>query len=67
MAVADHVIVENGIDAPVAAALSGHAGHKAIVLERNDRIGGCILTEVTTYRCVDAPRARTRGSGPAFW
>ncbi|HUN52630.1 MAG TPA: NAD(P)/FAD-dependent oxidoreductase, partial [Candidatus Sulfotelmatobacter sp.] len=37
-----------GINALVAAALLGRKGHKVLVLERNDRIGGCIRTEAIT-------------------
>ena len=42
---ADYVIVGSGINALVAAALLGKKGKKVLVLERNDRIGGCIRTE----------------------
>jgi phytoene dehydrogenase-like protein len=45
MAAADYVIVGSGINALVAAALLGRKGRKVLVLERNDRIGGCIRTE----------------------
>jgi phytoene dehydrogenase-like protein len=48
MAAADYVIVGSGINALVAAALLGRKGHKVVVLERNDRIGGCIRTEEIT-------------------
>ena len=48
MAAADYVIVGSGINALVAAALLGRKGHKVLVLERNDRIGGCIRTEEIT-------------------
>ena len=48
MADADYVIVGSGINALVAAALLGRKGHKVLVLERNDRIGGCLLTEEIT-------------------
>ena len=48
MADADYVIVGSGINALVAAALLGRKGHKVLVLERNDRIGGCIRTEEIT-------------------
>lgn len=44
----DHVIVGSGINALVCAALLGKAGHKVCVLERNERIGGCIRTEQCT-------------------
>src|SRR6476620_5982854 len=48
MAGADYVIVGSGINALVAAALLGRQGRKVLVLERNDRIGGCIRTEEVT-------------------
>src|SRR5579872_700298 len=48
MAGADYVIVGSGINALVAAALLGRKGHRVLVLERNDRIGGCIRTEEIT-------------------
>ena len=48
MADADYVIVGSGINALVAAALLGRKGHKVLVLERNDQIGGCLLTEEIT-------------------
>ena len=48
MAAADYVIVGSGINALVAAAQLGRKGHKVLVLERNDRIGGCIRTEEIT-------------------
>ena len=48
MAGADYVVVGSGINALVAAALLGRKGHKVLLLERNDRIGGCIRTEEIT-------------------
>src|ERR1700685_2891505 len=48
MAAADYIIVGSGINALVAAAQLGRKGHKVLVLERNDRIGGCIRTEEMT-------------------
>ncbi len=45
---ADHIIVGSGINALVAAAMLGRKGHRVLVLERNDRIGGCIRTEAIT-------------------
>jgi len=48
MAAADYVIVGSGINALVAAALLGRKGRKVLVVERNDRIGGCIRTEEIT-------------------
>jgi phytoene dehydrogenase-like protein len=44
----DYVIVGSGINALVAAAMLGKKGRKVLVLERNDRIGGCIRTEECT-------------------
>jgi phytoene dehydrogenase-like protein len=44
----DFVIVGSGINALVCAALLGKRGHRVCVLERNDRIGGCIRTEECT-------------------
>src|ERR1700745_3257519 len=48
MAAAAYIIVGSGINALVAAAQLGRKGHKVLVLERNDRIGGCIRPEETT-------------------
>ncbi len=48
MAAADYVIAGSGINALVAAALIGRRGHKVLIVERNDRIGGCIRTEEIT-------------------
>src|ERR1700730_14725442 len=48
MAAADYIIVGSGINALMAAAQLGRKGHKVLVLERNDRIGGCIRTEEIT-------------------
>jgi phytoene dehydrogenase-like protein len=48
MAAADYVIVGSGINALVAAAMLGRKGHKVLLVERNDRIGGCIRTEEIT-------------------
>lgn len=48
MSDADYIVVGSGINALVCAALLGQKGHKVAVLERNDRIGGCIRTESIT-------------------
>ena len=48
MASYDHIIIGSGINALVAAALLGKKGKKVLVLERNDRIGGCLRTEEIT-------------------
>ena len=44
----DYVIVGSGINGLVAAALLGKKGRKVLLLERNERIGGCIRTEEIT-------------------
>src|SRR5271156_808369 len=44
MASADYVIVGAGINGLVAAAMLGKKGRKVLLLERNDRIGGCLRT-----------------------
>src|SRR5262245_11786035 len=44
----DHLIVGSGINALVCAAILAGKGAKVLVLERNDRIGGCIRTEELT-------------------
>src|SRR5689334_127806 len=48
MATYDYIIVGSGINALVAAALLGKKGKRVLVLERNDRIGGCLMTEEIT-------------------
>jgi phytoene dehydrogenase-like protein len=48
MAEFDYIIVGSGINALVAASLLGRKGCKVLVLERNPRIGGCILTDEVT-------------------
>jgi phytoene dehydrogenase-like protein len=48
MAAADYVVVGSGINALVAAAMLGRKGRNVVVVERNDRIGGCIRTEQMT-------------------
>ncbi|MBX3583718.1 MAG: NAD(P)/FAD-dependent oxidoreductase [Rhizobiaceae bacterium] len=48
MTAPDHIIVGSGINALVCAAILGGKGRKVLVLERNDRIGGCIRTEEVT-------------------
>lgn len=44
----DYVIIGSGINALVAAAILGKSGKRVLMLERNDRIGGCIRTEEIT-------------------
>lgn len=48
MATPDHIIVGSGINALVCAAILSGKGAKVLLLERNDRIGGCIRTEEIT-------------------
>ncbi len=48
MAVAEHVIIGSGINALVAAAMLGAKGHRVLVLERADRIGGCLRSDAVT-------------------
>lgn len=44
----DHVIIGSGINGLVAAALLALKGRKVLVLEREDRPGGCLLTDEVT-------------------
>lgn len=48
MAAVDHVIIGSGINALVAAAMLGKKGKRVLVLERENRLGGCMLTEECT-------------------
>jgi phytoene dehydrogenase-like protein len=48
MATPDYILVGSGINALVAAALLGRRGKRVLLLERNDRIGGCLRTEEIT-------------------
>jgi phytoene dehydrogenase-like protein len=48
MADADYVIVGGGVNGLVAAAMLGKKGRKVLLLERNDRIGGCLRSEEIT-------------------
>jgi phytoene dehydrogenase-like protein len=48
MAAIDHVIIGSGINALVAAALLARKGKRVLVLERADRLGGCMRTEECT-------------------
>ena len=48
MAAYDYAIVGAGISGLVAASVLGKKGRKALVLERNDCIGGCLRTEEIT-------------------
>ncbi|RVA80386.1 NAD(P)/FAD-dependent oxidoreductase, partial [Mesorhizobium sp. M7A.F.Ca.CA.001.08.2.1] len=48
MTAPDHIIVGSGINALVCAAMLGGKGARVLVLDRNDRIGGCLRTEEIT-------------------
>ena len=48
MADPDYVIVGAGINGLVAASVLGKNGHRVLVLDRNDRVGGCLRTEEIT-------------------
>ena len=50
MSDADYIIVGSGINALNCAAMLGRKGRKVLILERNDRIGGCIRTEEATAK-----------------
>ncbi len=44
----DHVIIGSGINALVAAAMLSLKGKRVLVLERENRLGGCMRTEEIT-------------------
>ena len=44
----DHVIIGSGINALVAAAMLSRKGDKVLVVERENRIGGCMFTDQIT-------------------
>src|SRR5579871_1123327 len=48
MADPDYIIVGSGINALVAGAMLGRQGHRVLLLERNARLGGCMLTDEIT-------------------
>jgi len=48
MAEYDYIIVGSGINALVAAAMLGKKGRKVLVVERNEKIGGCLRSEEVT-------------------
>ncbi|WP_180898805.1 phytoene desaturase family protein [Martelella soudanensis] len=48
MADFDHIIIGSGINALVAASLLGKAGKRVLVLERNETIGGCLMSAEVT-------------------
>ena len=45
---ADYIVVGSGINGLVCAAMLGLQGRRVMLLERNDRIGGCIRTDAIT-------------------
>ena len=45
---AEHIIIGSGINALVAAAMLSRKGDHVLVLERSDRLGGCMRTEEIT-------------------
>ncbi len=67
---ADAVIVGSGINALVAAAMLGRRGKRVVVLEREDRIGGCLRTDEITvpgfHHDVMATTAVLFRVGPAY-
>lgn len=48
MATFDHLIIGSGINALVAAAMLSRKGDRVLVIEREDRIGGCMHTDEVT-------------------
>lgn len=48
MAAAPHIVFGSGINALVCAALLARAGRRVLVLEREDRLGGCMMTAEVT-------------------
>lgn len=48
MANPDYLIVGGGINGLVAASVLGKHGHKVLVLDRNERVGGCLRSEEIT-------------------
>ena len=44
----DYIVVGSGINALVCAAILGGKGERVLVLERNDRIGGCMRSDEIT-------------------
>jgi phytoene dehydrogenase-like protein len=44
----DHLVIGSGINALVAAAMLSRKGDSVLVIEREDRIGGCMMTEEVT-------------------
>ena len=44
----DHVIIGSGINALVAGAMLAIKGDRVLLLERSDRIGGCLRTDEIT-------------------
>ena len=71
MATFDHLIIGSGINALVAAAMLTRKGDSVLVIEREDRIGGCMYTsdQVTLpgfYHDVMATTFVLFLTGPAF-
>ncbi|MEQ6250237.1 NAD(P)/FAD-dependent oxidoreductase [Sulfitobacter sp. HNIBRBA3233] len=50
MAAVDHLIIGSGINALVAAAMLSRKGDSVLVIEREDRIGGCMFTSDAVTR-----------------
>lgn len=48
MAAVDHLIIGSGINALVAAAMLSRKGDKVLLIERESRIGGCMVTDEIT-------------------
>ena len=48
VAESDYIVVGSGINGLVCAAMLGLKGRKVLLLERNDRVGGCLRTEAVT-------------------
>lgn len=48
MAAFDHLIIGSGINALVAAAMLSRKGDSVLMIEREDRIGGCLMTAEVT-------------------
>ena len=44
----DHIIIGSGINALVAAAMLARKGDRVLVLEREDRLGGCLFSDQAT-------------------
>ena len=60
----DHIIVGSGINALVCAAMLGGKGADVLVLERNDRIGGCMRTDWYKRNGSEAEFLNANETGP---